>query len=47
MSSLTEHRNTPTEIAVPTAARGLSRARPLALLHSFLGGDEALLLIGP
>ncbi len=47
MSSVTEHRNTPTETAVPTVARELSRARPLALFLSFLGGDEALLLICP
>jgi hypothetical protein len=47
MSSVTEHRNTPIETAIPLAARGLLRARPLALCLSFLGGDEALLLISP
>jgi len=47
MSSLTEHRNTPAKAAVSTAACGLLPARPLALFLSFLGGDEALLLINP
>jgi hypothetical protein len=47
MSSMTEHRNTPTETAIPTAVHGLLRVRPLALYLSFLGGDEALLLICP
>jgi len=47
MSSVTEHRNVPTESAVSTAARGLLRAGPLALFLSFFGGDEVLLLINP
>ncbi len=47
MSSVTEHRNDPTETANPLAACGLLRARPLALFLSFFGGDEVLLLISP
>jgi len=47
MSSMTEHRNTPTETTVSMAVYGLLRARPLALSLSFLGGDEALLLTCP
>jgi hypothetical protein len=44
---MTVHRNNPTETAAPLAVRGLLPARPLALFLSFLGGDQALLLISP